>query len=112
MKQRFPPARCIAIDVDGTLIRRGVLNRPLVEWAKERKADGFDVLLWTARGRAHAERVAKAHGIEDAFTAILGKPGYLVDDLGWRWTRYTRVLRRLSQLGDEREGVNDSDDCV
>ena len=94
-KAKFPPTRCIGIDVDGTLIRNGRLNRPLADWAKEKKEEGFEVLLWTAQGKQHAERIAEMHNITHHFTAIIGKPGYIVDDLGWSWVKFTQVLRRL-----------------
>tara|TARA_R110000824_G_scaffold162702_1_gene338404 strand:- start:1549 stop:1797 length:249 start_codon:yes stop_codon:yes gene_type:complete len=81
--------------VDGTLIQDGRLNRRLAEWAKEKKAEGFEVILWTAQGVDHARRVADAHGIAENFTAIIGKPGFIVDDMGWRWVKYTKILRRL-----------------
>jgi len=94
-RQKYPPARCIGIDVDGTLVRKGRLDRRLADWAKEKKEEGFEVILWTARGRDHALRTAKKFEIEDHFTAIIGKPGYVVDDLGWTWVKFTRVVRRL-----------------
>ena len=93
--QKYPPTRCIGIDVDGTLIQDGRLNRRLAEWAKEKKAEGYEVILWTAQGADHARRVADAHGIAGNFTAIIGKPGFIVDDMGWRWVKYTKILRRL-----------------
>lgn len=92
---KFPPNRCIAIDVDGTLIRNGRLNRKLADWAKDKKEEGFDVILWTARGRAHAERVAVEHELTGHFTAIVGKPGYIVDDVGWSWIKYVAVVKKL-----------------
>lgn len=94
-RQKHPPNKCIGIDVDGTLIQNGRLNRRLAKWAKEKKEEGFEVLLWTARGKKHADRVAEKYGITDHFTAIIGKPGYIVDDLGWSWVKYSRVLRKL-----------------
>lgn len=90
--QEFPPARCIAIDVDGTLLIDGKLNEPLAEWAALKKQEGFDVVLWSAQGRAHAVNVAVEFGIDSQFTAIISKPGYIVDDLGWSWTQYTETV--------------------
>lgn len=89
---KHQPTKCIAIDVDGTLIINGRLNQRLVNLAAEKKADGFEVLLWSARGKTHAEKIAKRFGIEDNFSAIISKPGYIIDDLGWTWIKYTRVL--------------------
>lgn len=93
MRQKFPPCKCIAIDVDGTLVKGGKLNSRLVKLAVEKKEEGFDVILWSARGREHAERAVAEFGLEGVFSAVIGKPGYLVDDLGWGWTKYTRVLK-------------------
>lgn len=98
-KSPYPPPKCIAIDVDGTLIdAKGQLNRPLVEWARMKKAQGFEVILWTARGRQHAEQTAKQHRITACFTAIIGKPGFIVDDLGWDWIQYSIVLEDSEAL--------------
>ena len=93
-KQKYPPARCLAIDIDGTLICDGHVNKDLIELAKQKREEGFDVILWSARGRAYAERVARDLGIENVFSFIISKPGFIVDDLGWSWTRYTRVVRQ------------------
>lgn len=96
MRQQLPPPRCIAIDVDGTLIsREGALNERLAEWAGEKKAAGWEVVLWSMRGSRYARAVADRHGIAENFTAILSKPGHVVDDEGWAWTRRCRVLREL-----------------
>jgi hydroxymethylpyrimidine pyrophosphatase-like HAD family hydrolase len=91
--KRYPRTKCIGIDVDGTLIQNGKLNRRLAEWAKVKKEAGFEVVLWTAQGKEHAEKVAQKYGIEDHFTAIIGKPGYVVDDLGWAWVKFTKIVR-------------------
>ena len=90
-----PPQRCIAIDVDGTLLIRGRLNQPLIEWVKQKKEEGFETILWSARGKDHAAKVANHFGIGDSFDSILSKPGYIVDDLGWKWIKYTRVINPL-----------------
>lgn len=90
--QRLAASRCVAVDVDGTLLVDGELNLPLVEWVKEQKSAGFEVLLWSAAGRDHAAEVAERFGIADHFSAIISKPGFIVDDLGWTWTKWTRVL--------------------
>ena len=81
------------MDVDGTLVINGQLNARLANWAKEKKEQGFEVILWSARGKQYAEEQANRFGVLDCFTVVVSKPGYLVDDLGWSWTRYTRVLQ-------------------
>lgn len=91
-----PPAKCIAIDVDETLITRlGKLDEPLAEWVRKKHDEGYETILWSARGRKHAQAAADRHGIADYFDSILSKPGYIVDDLGWSWIKYTQVVRRL-----------------
>lgn len=93
--KKYPKAKTICIDVDGTLIQNGRLNSRLADWAMEQKAAGFEVILWSAQGKSYAQGVAKKYKIEQNFTVIIGKPGYIVDDLGWGWTKYTRVLKGL-----------------
>jgi hydroxymethylpyrimidine pyrophosphatase-like HAD family hydrolase len=94
-KHKFPPSKCVAIDVDGTLLIDGKLNRRLASWAARKKANGYEVLLWSAQGRRHAKKVAQQFGITEHFTSIISKPGYIVDDLGWTWTKYTKVIKGL-----------------
>lgn len=92
-RKKYSPSNCLAIDVDGTLVTDGRLNQSVAKLAKDKKDQGMDVILWSARGRAYAEAVAKKHGLEDCFTFIVSKPGFIVDDLGWGWIKYTRVIR-------------------
>lgn len=96
MSQRFPPANSVFIDVDGTLVINGKINLGLLDWIKGRKEDGCEVVLWSARGRQHAEDLAEQWGVADVFDAIVSKPGYIVDDLGWTWTQYTRAMHPKS----------------
>lgn len=91
--QKYPPTRCICIDVDGTLIQGPLLNTKLVDYAEEKRAAGWDVVLWSARGRDYAQRIAEEYDISHCFTAIIGKPGYIVDDRGWSWIQYTEVVK-------------------
>jgi hydroxymethylpyrimidine pyrophosphatase-like HAD family hydrolase len=92
-KQKYPPPRVIAIDVDDTLFSRGQLNEPLVGWIKEKAAAGYEVFIWSSRGTAYARESAAKAGLSDIIAAALSKPGYIVDDQGWNWIRYTRVVQ-------------------
>ena len=95
---KYPPTRMIAIDVDGTLILHKIhINTALVEFCRQKKSDGFSLMLWSARGREYAETIARQFGLTDLFEVILAKPGYIVDDLGWDWIKYTQVIRSYSQ---------------
>ena len=91
-KQKYPPPRVIAVDVDGTLLLRGALNKKLIEWCKQKKNDGFIMILWSSRGELHAKKAADLSGLNDIFDYIISKPGYVVDDKGWSWIKYTRVI--------------------
>ncbi len=88
---KYPKTRAIFVDVDGTLISHGRLNEAVVDYCQKVLRMDYDVVLWSARGRRYAEAVAKKHGL-DFFTAIIGKPGYIIDDLGWAWINNTKVL--------------------
>jgi hydroxymethylpyrimidine pyrophosphatase-like HAD family hydrolase len=88
----MPPTRCIAVDVDGTLHSQGRPNQALIDWCRERRAAGIEMVLWSARGREHAQRAAEAFGCVDAFDSIVSKPGCIVDDMGWASIRNTTVL--------------------
>ena len=89
----LPPPKAIAVDVDGTLFVNGVLNTGLAEWCKERANEGFLMILWSSRGLEHAKKAAETACLSDIFTTITSKPGYIVDDKGWEWIKYTRIIR-------------------
>lgn len=95
MTQTYPPPRVVAIDVDGTLIGPQGVNRSVVAWALERKQAGYSLILWSSRGEAHARKAAEIAGMTEAFDHILSKPGYVLDDQGWGWIKYTRVVGAL-----------------
>ena len=94
-KTEWTPTKCVCIDVDGTLWINGTLNKKLCQWAKLRKKEGYDVILWSARGRIYAEKFAKKNKIESLFTFIIGKPSYIVDDKGWAWISYTKTIKTI-----------------
>jgi hydroxymethylpyrimidine pyrophosphatase-like HAD family hydrolase len=87
---KYPTRRTIYVDVDGTLHLRGIANRELIEWLRAKRGQGFDLVLWSARGGEYARRVAETLGCADLFVAILAKPGYIVDDEGWQWIKWTK----------------------
>ncbi len=87
-----PPPRVIAVDVDGTLSLAGKPNLKLIAWLRARKADGYKLHLWSSAGETHARSIAARFGVTALFDLILSKPGFIVDDQGWSWTKYTRVL--------------------
>ena len=82
-------AKWIFVDVDGTLtegvaerIRERVLNID----------DDCKFVLWSSRGQDYAKMVAERMGITDMFDNIISKPDYILDDKGWQWIKYTRVI--------------------
>ena len=97
MRAPLPPPRCIAIDVDGTLITDGRVNQPLVDYARGAAEAGFDILIWSMRGRIHAERAMQAAGLTDVARAI-SKPGLIIDDQGLTWLRHVRITNRVPRV--------------
>ena len=92
---KLPPPRLIAIDVDNTLLSpRGGVNQHIASWARKKHAEGFQILVWSNRGTKHARRAAEAAGLSEIILAAISKPGLIVDDQGWTWTRHTRVVQR------------------
>lgn len=92
MNAKFPPSRVIAVDVDGTLHNAGRVNAALVEYCWARKAEGYRLMLWSARGIEHAQRAVDQFELSGLFDDVVGKPGYIIDDLGWSWIKYTKVI--------------------
>jgi len=96
MQHKYPPPKVIAVDVDDTLLLKSGVNQQVVQWCKDVKNNGFSLILWSSRGESHARRAAQAAGIEHLFDHILSKPGYILDDQGWSWVKYTQVMRLIS----------------
>lgn len=94
---KHPAPRVIAVDVDGTLHVAGLPNHRVIEWCRKKAADGFTLILWSSRGEAYARNAAKLFGVEDLFPVIISKPGYIVDDMGWSWIKYTHIVRNLGE---------------
>ena len=99
-KQKYLPARSIFVDIDNTLHLKGVLNERLVDWCRGRKNKGFKMVLWSSRGEEYAQAFAERHDLLSVFDLIIGKPGYIVDDMGWSWIKYTRVIDFSNALID------------
>jgi len=94
-RRKFPKRKVIAVDVDGTLIINGTANSKLVSWIKKKKKMGFEIYIWSARGKAHADFAVEFAKIENDVDAVISKPFYIVDDLGWSWIRETEVVTEL-----------------
>ena len=92
LSQKYAPPRTIAIDVDSTLYVGDWLDCGIVEFARRKHAEGFEIIVWSARGREYARQAAEYSGLAEICTAI-SKPGYIVDDQGWNWIRWTREIR-------------------
>ena len=102
----FAPPKTIAVDLDGTLVSNGIhgeINSELVATLRQRKANGFTLILWSMRGPKACHDVVDHWGLNDLFDHILSKPGYIVDDKGWNWIQRTRVLGVDGKLMGEIE---------
>ena len=91
----FPISKTICVDIDNTLIYKNELNQELVIWLKEQKKNNYDLILWSMQGRQYAEKVANKYNLQNLFNAIIGKPGFIIDDLGWSWTRHTKWVNQF-----------------
>lgn len=89
------PSNLIAVDVDGTLYINGQVNQKLVDWLRKKKSEGFELMLWSARGKAHAQDAVNYFHLEGLFYVVISKPGYIVDDKGWSWIKWTKVVREF-----------------
>ena len=92
------PRKTIAVDVDGTLLLEGGgRNEAVIAWLRIQHAAGYKLLLWSGRGEGHARAAAEFCGVTSLFCVILEKPGYILDDHGWNWVRFTGVVRSLEK---------------
>lgn len=88
----YPKPDVVYIDVDGTLLVDDSVNHQLVSWARQRHNEGKQIIVWSARGADNARRAVELCGINDIVSHTLSKPGYVVDDLGHRFTQYMEVI--------------------
>ncbi len=100
---KYKRQNTIAVDVDGTLQINGEPNHKLIAWLREQKADGFHLILWSSRGKDNATHFASLFGVADLFDVICSKPGYIVDDKGWTWARFTKIIRTFHRNNEEDE---------
>jgi predicted mannosyl-3-phosphoglycerate phosphatase (HAD superfamily) len=98
--------RSLYVDVDDTLLRGGRIVDPVMAAIDAAMGRGTDVVIWSARGKAHAERAAQMAGLEGR-VACLCKPDGIIDDRGWSWVRHARVLsgRDLGLIVDAIENI-------
>lgn len=89
---RFERPRCLAVDVDDTLLVKGQPNPVVVNLLRKRIDDGWELLLWSMQGREHAQQAAQLAGLEGV-AICSSKPGCLVDDQGLDWLRKVDLVR-------------------
>lgn len=94
---KYPPKKTLAVDVDGTLYINGALNANVVQFCETQKANGFVLMLWSARGKEYAQSVADHFEVSHLFDVVISKPGYVLDDQGWGWIKHTNVIRSLQE---------------
>lgn len=92
-RSKYPYSKTIAVDVDRTLFLGDKVNLPMVEWIKEKHSNGFEIIIWSSRGTEYASKATKMAGLTDIVLCSISKPGYIIDDQGWRWINYTKILR-------------------
>ena len=89
----YPRQKVIFVDVDDTLIINKKVNSDLCDWLILKYADGYQINVWSMAGQKHAEDAVDSSGIKHIVSNTLSKPGYIVDDMGWRWTQYTKAIQ-------------------
>lgn len=94
--QKLPPPKVIAVDVDKTLFNRGVVNKKLVELCIKWKDEGFTIIVWSSRGEQYARAAVEKAQLSNVVNHVIGKPGYIVDDQGWTWIKFTKVIKNLT----------------
>ena len=90
----YPERKTIYVDVDGTLLIKDRINIRLVAYIKRMKQSGYEVNIWSMRGKKYAEKWCIRAGLKYYITHCLGKPGMIIDDEGWSWTKNCKVSKR------------------
>jgi hydroxymethylpyrimidine pyrophosphatase-like HAD family hydrolase len=90
--------KIIAVDIDGTLWHpRLGLNIALVTTLQAAKEQGYQLILWSARGTDYTRKFNAEHFADNFFDVVVGKPQFIADDRGWDWIRHTKPLK-LAQI--------------
>jgi len=85
---RPPPAPLIPYD-------RAEIDHEVVRALRRWKAANPDgqLIVWSMRGRKHAERAVGVCDLADVVDLVLAKPGTMIDDAPWLvWFRDMRLL--------------------
>jgi hypothetical protein len=90
--QLYPRQRVIYVDVDETLIINDKVNKVLIKWMIHKSAEGYELNVWSMAGTKHSEQAVERCGIGAIVTHALSKPGIIVDDMRWDWTKYTKAI--------------------
>ncbi|MCQ8105533.1 hypothetical protein NP590_15585 [Methylomonas sp. SURF-2] len=90
--KKYPVPNVVYVDVDGTLLINNRVNHPLVAWVRDQHSEGKQIVVWSARGVGAAIMAVDVCGIRDIVSHTLSKPGYVVDDLGKRFTQYMEII--------------------
>ena len=98
VRLKYPSRRVLAVDVDGVLIDSyGRRNAEAADYARAMHADGWRIIVWSARGHEYAKDAAEDCGLSDLDRlTVCGKPAAVLDDQGWRWARWVPVITRQS----------------
>jgi len=91
----LPRPRVIFVDVDDTLLINNRVNSALVRWIILKAAEGYDINVWSMRGEQAAEDAVEQCKLTGVVNACLSKPGIIVDDKGWTWTKNTKSIRPI-----------------
>jgi hydroxymethylpyrimidine pyrophosphatase-like HAD family hydrolase len=102
---RIKQPMVLAVDVDGTLVCDGKVNKAVVDYCREMKAKGWTLILWSSGGQIHACGVAEDTGLTDLFDIIISKPGMILDDRGWSWTRFSPVVDGVVDVHEYKRPV-------
>lgn len=89
----YPKPDVVYIDVDGTLLTDNRVNHQLVAWARQQHHQGKQIIVWSARGADNARRAVELCDMGSIVSHALSKPGYVVDDLGHRFTQYMEIIQ-------------------
>ena len=83
----YPERKTIFVDVDGTLLINDQINQRLCSWIKTKYIDGYEIIIWSMQGAKYADKICKRAKLEFVVSHCISKPGTIVDDEGWLWTK-------------------------
>ena len=105
-----PMNKTIYVDCDGVLLLGHRINHTLVSKLHRMQSEGWDLVVWSARGREYAQVIASQSQLFRV--TCIGKPTIMIDDRPADLLRYCKVLSSRSLVDALMDNAVAPDDKI